>query len=180
MIPLIIGMTAIIIFWMVSYTITPVAFFIPGVVISYLVYLKLFYKRSSDPVRLLPLYLFLLAVQLLHFAEEYVTGFTIEMAKLLSDETYPINYWVTFNMVAYAIFILGGIVLFKRMTEFMIIPVFFLVVGVLLNAAAHILISIYVGGYFPGLFSACLYALCVPFLVKTMTREGHSMVYPGT
>ena len=56
-------------------------------------------------------------------------------------------------MVAYFIFILGGIVIFKRIKELMIIPVFFILLGVLLNAVAHILVSIYIGGYFPGLYT---------------------------
>ena len=171
MIPLVITMMAVIIFWLVSARISSVIVFIPGVIISYILYLNTWYKKTPDPERILPLYLFALGIQFIHFAEEYVTDFTIVVPKLLGQEAYPINNWVAFNMTAYFIFLLGGIILFKRIKTLMIIPLFFILVGVLLNSIGHILIAIYVQGYFSGLYTALIFLMIVPVLLKRVLQE---------
>ncbi len=119
----------------------------------------------------MPLYLLVLGIQFIHFTEEYLTDFIIEVPKLLGREEYPVDYWLIFNMVAYFIFIIGGIILFKRIKELMIIPLFFVVVGVILNSIGHIIISIYVGGYFSGLYTALIYAIIGPLLMKRIFDE---------
>ena len=148
LIPLVIASIAIAIFWIVSLTLNSVIVFIPGVIVSYLLYLNTFYKKTPNPERILPLYLLSLGIQLIHFTEEYLTDFTIEIPKLLGQEEYPKDYWLIFNMIAYFIFIIGGIILFKQIKDLMIIPLFFILVGVIFNSIGHIMISIYVGGYF--------------------------------
>jgi hypothetical protein len=105
---------------------------------------------------------------MIHFAEEYLTGFTTALPALIGAEPYPINYWLTFNMVAYFIFILGGIVLFQKMKGLMIIPIFFILAGVVLNGIGHLLLSLYVGGYFPGLYTALIYLVLGPMLMKKL------------
>jgi len=169
--PFLIGIAAIAIFLIVSSTLTSVLVFIPGVIVSYLLYLKTFYEKTPNPERILPLYLFALGIQFLHFTEEYLTDFTIEIPRLLGQEAYPTDYWLVFNMVAYFVFILGGIILFKQIKELMIIPLFFILVGVLLNSFGHIMISIYVGGYSSGLYTALIYAVIGPILMKRVLDE---------
>ncbi len=166
---------AIIIFWIVSSTLTSVIVFIPGVIISYILYLNTFYRKTPSPERILPLYLLALGIQFIHFTEEYLTEFTLVVPKLLGQVEYPVDYWLIFNMVAYFIFIIGGIILFKRKKEFMIIPLFFILVGVLLNSVGHILIAIYVGGYFSGLYSALIYVVIGPILMKRVFEETKTM-----
>lgn len=165
LISLTIAILAIVGFWIISYTLGSVAMFIPGVIISYIYYLKTFYQESNNSDTILPLYLLAIALQLIHFTEEYLTGFTTKLPKILGGEPYPVDYWLTFNMIAYAIFILGGIALFKKMKEWMIIPVFFILIGVLFNGVAHLLLAVYVGGYFPGLFTALIYLVLGPLLL---------------
>ncbi len=116
--------------------------------------------------RILHLYLLALAVQMLHFAEEYLTGFVVELPALLGQEPYPKDYWLVFNMAAYSIFLLGGIVLLRKIQELAVIPLFFIVVGVLFNTLAHIGLTLYTGAYFPGLYTALLYLFIVPILLK--------------
>jgi len=53
----------------------------------------------------------------------------------------------------------------------MIIPLFFILVGVLLNSIGHILISLYVGGYFSGLYTAIIYIIIGPILIKRVLDE---------
>lgn len=171
LIPLFIAIAMIAIFWIVSSTISSVIVFIPGVIVSYILYLNTFYKNTPSPERILPIYLLALAIQFIHFTEEYLTDFTIEVPKLLGQEEYPMDYWLVFNMVAYSVFIIGGIILFKQIKELMIIPLFFILVGVLLNSFGHIMIAIYVGGYFSGLYSALIYVLIGPILMKRVFDE---------
>ena len=170
-IPLGIAIIAIAIFWIVSLTLNSVIVFIPGVIVSYIFYLNTFYRKTPSPKRILPLYLLALGIQFIHFTEEYLTDFTIEVPKLLGLEEYPMDYWVVFNMLAYSVFIIGGIILFKRIKEFMIIPLLFILVGVVLNSIGHILIAIYVGGYFSGLYSALIYVIIGPILMKRVLDE---------
>lgn len=171
LIPLVIAIIAISIFWIVSLTLNVVIVFIPGVIITYLLYLNTFYKKTPNPERILPLYLFALGIQFIHFAEEYLTDFTVVVPHLLGREEYPLDYWLVFNMVAYFIFIIGGIILFKKIKELMIIPLFFILVGVLLNSIGHILISLYVGEYFSGLYTALIYVIIGPILIKRVLDE---------
>ena len=169
--PLIIGVVMIGILLIVSSTLPTVLIFIPGVILTYVFYKFTAYRKTPNPERILPIYLLALGIQFLHFTEEYITQFTIEVPKLLNQEEYPKDYWLIFNMIAYFIFILGGIILFKRIKELMMIPLFFIVVGVILNSIGHILISIYVGGYFSGLYTALLYLIIGPILIKRILNE---------
>ena len=169
--PSVIAIIAMAIFWIVSSTLISVIIFIPGVIVSFILYINTFYKKTPNPERILPLYLFALGIQFIHFTEEYLTDFTIELPKLFGQEEYPMDYWVVFNMIAYSVFIIGGIILFKKIKEFMIIPLFFILVGVLLNSIGHILIAIYVGGYFSGLYTALIYVLIGPILMKRVFEE---------
>lgn len=159
--------------WVAS-TLTSVWTFIPGVILTFVVYLKTYYKKIPKPERILPLYLLLMGIQCLHFAEEYVTDFHVEVPKLLGQEPYPLDYWLTFNMIAYFFFIVGGIAIYKKKKEYMLLPLFFIVVGVLLNGLGHVLLSIYTGGYFPGLFSALLYVILGPIILKRIVYESTS------
>lgn len=171
LIPLVIVIIMISIFIIVSSTLTAVIVFIPAIILTYIVYLNTFYKKTPNPERILPLYLLLVGIQFLHFTEEYLTDFIIEFPRLLGQEAYPLDYWLVFNMVAYFIFIIGGIILFKQIKELMIIPLFFILVGVLLNSIGHILISIYVGAYFSGLYTALIYIIIGPLLMKRVLHE---------
>lgn len=165
-IPLGIAGIGIVIFWMVSLTLNIVIAFIPGLVLTYILYLNTFYKKVSESEKILPLYLLALGIQFLHFTEEYLTGFTEVVPELLGQQPYPVDYWLVFNMIAYTVFIAGGIILFKHIRPLMIIPLFFILVGVVLNSAAHIFLALYVGGYFSGLYTALAYVVIGPVLLK--------------
>ena len=62
-------------------------------------------------------------------------------------------------------------IIFKQIRELLIIPVFFILLGVLFNSVAHILLSVYVGGYFPGLITALIYAVLGPIIVKIVIDD---------
>ena len=173
-IPLTIVAVSILIFIKVASELSSVLLFIPAIIVTYIIYLNTFYKHTPKPDRILPLYLLLLSVQFLHFTEEFLTDFHIEVPKLIGQEAYSLEYWLTFNMVAYFIFTIGGIIIFKRLKEFMIIPLFFIITGVILNSIGHILISIYVGSYFSGLYTSFIYLVIGPILIKRIVEETKS------
>jgi hypothetical protein len=164
--PLIVGAAMIAALWIVSRTISSVAIFIPGVIVSFLFFKQTLYRNSQHADRILPLYLLALGIQFIHFTEEYLTGFTSALPALLGGEEYPVDYWLTFNMVAYFVFILGGIALLLKNKGFMIVPLFFILFGVLFNGIGHVSLSLYVGGYFPGLYTALIYVVLGPVLVR--------------
>jgi hypothetical protein len=167
-----IAIATMIAFWLASFKMNIVLIFVPGVLLSYLVYLKTFYKKAPEPNHFLPIYLFALGIQLLHFAEEYIYDFTAKMPELLGEkEAYSTSYWVAFNMIAYFVFIIGGIALFKKHKSLLIIPIFFILVGVFLNSMGHIFLSIYTGDYFPGLYTSFIYIAMIPSLVKKIMRH---------
>ena len=169
LVTLLVSILAIAIFWKVSATLYSVIVFIPGVIISCLLYFQVFYKKELNSEKLLPLYLFAMGNQLIHFTEEYLTGFVVAAPDLLGLDGFPVDYWLVFNMSAYCVFIIGGIVLFRRINAFMIIPLFFIMVGVILNSIGHILISIYVGRYFPGLYTALIHLFIGMLIIKKIT-----------
>lgn len=153
--------------YIVSKELPSVLLFIPGVAVAFIVCIKLSDKITDKSKSVLSWYLIALAIQFLHFAEEYLTGFVSKLPAIIGQEPYPLDYWVTFNMVAYSIFILGAIALHKNTRSYFIIPVFFIVVGVILNGVAHVLLSFYTGGYFPGLFTAIIYIILIPFIIRS-------------
>ncbi|MDH4091022.1 MAG: hypothetical protein OEV74_03540 [Cyclobacteriaceae bacterium] len=75
----------------------------------FIICLNTFYKKVPNPDSILTLYLVLLGIQFIHFTEEYLTDFNIEVPLLLGQEAYPKDYWLPFNMVAYSIFTIGGL-----------------------------------------------------------------------
>jgi multidrug transporter EmrE-like cation transporter len=149
--------------------------FVPGILISLILAITCFLKHKLLPNKILPMYLLLLGIQFLHFTEEYLADFVTEIPRLLDQEPYSLDIWISFNMGAYFIFILGAIVLYKQFTELYIIPIFFVLAGVLMNAVVHIATAIYVGGYFPGLYTAFIYAILGPVFVRTVMKEIRSV-----
>lgn len=147
--------------------------FAPAMVIAFIVYMNTSYRAMPDPARVLPLYLIALALQFLHFAEEYVYGFHTRLPEALPwFPPFDENVFVVFNMIAYAIFLLAALGLYKNMKWPMIIIWFYVIAGLIGNSIWHILLSLRVGGYFPGLLTSLGGWILAPMLVKRL-REGH-------
>jgi hypothetical protein len=78
--------------------------FIPGLAVSWLLFLRLYLKRTPlpDGARFLPVFFTALAVQFVHFAEEFLTGFPARFPALYGGAAYPEGMFVTFNMASYS------------------------------------------------------------------------------
>lgn len=144
--------------------------FVPGVVLAYALLLFTVARKAPEPERILPAYLVAVAMQMLHFAEEYATGFYEQFPVLFGGAPYAPSTFVIFNMCAYFAFVLGAIMLYQKVREPMLIPLFFITYGVIGNAVTHVIFAIMVGGYFPGLYTSLLYWVLAPILLRGLWR----------
>lgn len=149
--------------------------FVPGIVFSWLAYVWLYAKKVKLPsgADFLPVFFALLAVQFLHFAEEFTTGFRAQFPLLYGGAPYSANLFVTFNMIAYFIFTLACLLVFTKKLRFLLLPVlFYIVYGAIGNALSHTWWSLYLRSYFPGLITAQIYWIGGPFvLYKLLGRS---------
>ena len=77
-----------------------------GLVIAYLVWIAAPWK--NDPTAVLPMYLLAIAVQCVHFAEEYVTDFQRQFPKLIGGHEWSDAHFVAFNMAWLAMFVVAA------------------------------------------------------------------------
>ena len=146
--------------------------FVPAMIVAFVCYLRTSYRAMPRPECVLPIYLVALAIQFLHFTEEYLYGFPYRVSELRAGmPPFDLNVFVTFNMVAYALFILGALGIYKGVKFSMIIVWFFAIGGVIGNAIWHPLLSLRVGGYFPGLYTSFAYLIVGPILLKRLWGE---------
>ena len=145
--------------------------FVPAMVVAFVCYLRTSYQEMPKAERVLPIYLIALAIQFLHFAEEYVYGFPYRVSELMAGmPPFKLNVFVTFNMVAYCLFILAALGIYKGVKFSMIIVWFFTFGGAIGNAIWHPLFALKVGGYFPGLYTSFAYLIVGPILLKRLWK----------
>lgn len=58
--------------------------FVPAMVLAFVCYLRTSYREMPNVERVLPVYLTALAMQFLHFTEEYVYGFQFRVAGIMA------------------------------------------------------------------------------------------------
>jgi hypothetical protein len=166
-VPSVIAVTAIVIFFLVHPAQRLV--FVPGMVVAFVCYLRTSYLEMPEPGRVLPVYLLALAIQFLHFTEEYVYGFHLRVTEIMAGmPPFNVNVFVAFNMIAYCLFLLGGLGMYKGIKFPMIFVWFFVIAGVMSNAIWHPLLALKVGGYFPGLYTSFAYWILGPILLKRL------------
>ncbi|MFO1253300.1 MAG: HXXEE domain-containing protein [Inhella sp.] len=157
--------------------------FVPGLLCSWGLLLWMYRARTAlpSPRRFLPLFMGLLAVQCLHFAEEYLTGFRIQFPLLYGGAPYSAELFVVFNMAAYALFSVACLLSLHTRLRFLLLPVlFFVVYGAIGNAISHSLWSLLAGRYFPGLYTAQLYWVMGPLALQGLLgRWRATLVFIG-
>jgi hypothetical protein len=155
-------------FTLLSSGLSLVVSFVPGIAVTWLTYVWLYIDKRQLPsgTAFLPVFFVALAVQFIHFAEEFTTGFRTSFPLLYGGTPYSADLFVTFNMVSYFIFTLACILVFTKGFRFLLVPaMFFIIYGAIGNAIAHSWWSLYLGAYFPGLVTAQIYWLVGPFLL---------------
>lgn len=143
--------------------------FVPVMVAAFICYLQTSYREMPKPETALPIYLIALAIQFLHFTEEYIYGFQTRVTEIMAGmPPFDENVFVAFNMIAYCLFLLAAVGMYKGMKFPMIIVWFFVFGGAIGNAIWHPLLALRVGGYFPGLYTSFLYWIVGPILLRRL------------
>jgi len=135
-----------------------------GLVVAYVVWAAARWK--SDAAAVLPVYLLAIAVQCLHFTEEYLTGFQRQFPRLFTDDWSDVRF-VTFNMLWLAAFVLAGLGVYRRVQLAYLIVLFLALVGGVGNGISHLVLSAVYRRYFPGLITA---PFCLLMGIAVLTR----------
>lgn len=142
--------------------------FIPAMAVAFVCYIRTSYRTMPNADKVLPIYLVALALQFLHFTEEYIYGFHYRVTEIAAGmPPFDVNVFVAFNMIAYCLFLLGGLGMYKGI-KFPMIIVWFFAICVLGNAIWHLLLTLKIGGYFPGLFTSFAGWILGPILLKRL------------
>jgi hypothetical protein len=171
-------------FWVLSSGMSLIVTFVPGIVMTVLTFAWLYLKQVPLPQgsEFVPLFVTLLAVQFLHFGEEFVMGFRTQFPVLYGGAPYSANLFVTFNMAAYFVFTITCLVAFASRRWFLLIPaLFFVIYGAIGNAISHSWWSLQLRAYFPGLVTAQAYWLLGPMVLsKLVGRRTAVLVIVGS
>ena len=122
-----------------------------GLVVSYGVWIAA--RWNNDAAAVLPVYSLAIAVQCLHFTEEYVTGFQHQFPELFGIHWSDARF-VTFNMLWLAAFVLAGLGVYRRVPLAYLVGLFLALIGGVGNGVSHLILSAMSRGYFPGLITA--------------------------
>lgn len=104
-----------------------------------------------------------------HFAEELATGFHLRFPELFGLAPMPVGFFVWFNLGWFAIWSLSlwGLATRRRIALF---PLWFLALAAVVNLAAHPLLALRQGGYFPGLISSPFVGIAGAILFRQLLR----------
>jgi hypothetical protein len=135
-----------------------------GLVLAYGVWVA--GRWRNDAAAVLPLYLLAIAVQCLHFTEEYATGFQHQFPGLFADDWNDARF-VTFNMLWLAAFVLAALGVYRRVQLAYLIVIFLALIGGVGNGISHLVLSAMYRRYFPGLITA---PFCLLLGITLLTR----------
>jgi len=92
-------------------------------------------------------------VQAGHFSEEYLQQFYLHFPAQLGLAPWSEGFFVCINVVWLVVWVLAivSLIKFPRLATF---PLWFLAIASVANGVVHPLLSLAVGGYFPGLWSS--------------------------
>lgn len=103
--------------------------------------------------RFVRLVLIAIAIESVHFGEELATGFHQRFPELLGLSPWPLSFFVVFNVAWIALWLVSAAGL-RAGVDAAYFPIWFLVIGMMLNGVAHPLLALAAGGYFPGLVTS--------------------------
>ncbi len=169
--PGLLAAAAIATFIRLSHGLSLIVTFVPTMVLSYVMHQRTTARRLPSPDRVVPLYLVALAIQFLHFSEEFVTGFyerwPVEMFKA---KPYSLRTWILINTISYAVFTAAVVGLYRGIRTALLPVWFFTIMGVIGNAIQHPLYCLKVRGYFPGFWTSLAYWVLGPLLYRRLTE----------
>ena len=108
-----------------------------------------------------------IGIQLLHFGEEWMTCFHERWPPLLGLTPWSDRFFVTFNLVWIVVWVMSVFGL-RAGWQVALMPAWFLAIAAVMNGVAHALLSLRVGGYFPGLLTAPAIGACGLWLTSRL------------
>ena len=153
------GLIAVLVAIVLYHYVGPAAMIIIGGsgILSWFVWLKTTYHFPVDPNRVLPLYMLLLAAELLHMGEEFLTSFPDEFSKLtgagMTQEIFV--FWFVIVGTILALLSMIGIMHHNPLSNYFL---WFVIIGPgFVNGIAHFIFPVLAGTfYFPGLVTVLL------------------------
>lgn len=129
----------------------------------------------------LPMFLLTLALQCLHFAEEFWTGFQRRFPERLGLAPWTDTFFVTFNTAWLCLWLLAAAAISAGLpSRLAAAAVWFLAFAAVGNGIAHPALAILAGGYFPGLLTAPFLGLAGSVLLVRLMRMRRSSSISGT
>jgi hypothetical protein len=136
---------------------------------AYVLYFFSCYRRMPEPERFLPLYLLAVALQLLHFIEEFSTGFHIRFpVEIYHAQAFSATAFFASQTALFALLVLAGIGIYKRWKMPLVMAWFLVVMLEFVNAVQHPIFAFMAKGYFPGLFTSLQGWFLGPLLFKRL------------
>ena len=132
-------------------------------------YLAIRADRSSLDAQAGNLALLGIACHCIHFLEEYWTGFYVGFPTLLGLSVWPASFFVVFNVVLIAIWILSVRVVSSG-RWFSLFPLWFLALGSSINGLAHPALAFVSGGYFSGLLTSPIVGVLGVLMVRSLSK----------
>lgn len=124
-----------------------------GLIVAYLIWSAA--SLSQNRTVILSIYLLGLAIQCVHFGEEYLTGFQREFPRLFGYQWNDAQF-VAFNVVWLTAFILASIGVHRGIRLGYLFVVFFALAGGIGNGLGHLALCVVEKRYFPGAITAPL------------------------
>ena len=140
-----------------------------ALVVAFVVWLTTDWRREAPG--LLTTYLLGIALFVIHFTEEYLTGFHRAFPALVGYE-WQSSRFVAFNAMWGLILLAGAEGLRRGSAISYVIVLFFAVGGGVMNGIGHVLLAVQAGGYFPGLLTAPLMLVVGVVLLRKMYGTG--------
>jgi hypothetical protein len=138
--------------------------------------------RADERRRTTMLFVAGVALQTLHFAEEYSTRFFERFPPVLGEPPWSASFFVIFNVFWLGVWVLAAFG-FQAGYRAAFFPVWFFAIAAVANGIAHPLLALRAGGYFPGLLTSPLLAvvgvwLWLRLVAMTSPRAGSASARP--
>jgi hypothetical protein len=153
-----------------SILLAPAGLYLPLVAALVLTLVRAPQAERSERIKLVGVFLIGTACQCLHVIEEFVFGFHELFPPLFGLDPISAELFVGFNVFWLGIWALAafGMLRNSRIAYF---PVWFFGLAMCLNGIAHPLLSVWTGGYFPGLITSPLAGIMGIIITKKLVQN---------
>jgi hypothetical protein len=142
-----------------------------GLIIAYAVWLNTLNHAIGGNTRVTVIYGVAVLVQALHLLEEYLTGFQRQLPSIWDSE-WTDHQFLTFNLVWLTIFAMAGFGVAFGVRLAFLVAWFMAIVGGVGNGLFHITLSVFTGGYFPGLATGTVHLVVGVLLIAALVHAG--------